>query len=252
MDEKHLSDGGGRKVFYVPQRIAMAATVALLLSVGTFFRLHRETTVVPPGENMTVEFPDGSLAELNENSTLYFHPLWWPVSRKVYQDGEAFFKVKKGKSFEVITSLGTTEVLGTTFTVYARENRFSVTCHTGQVRVMDASSKHAVTLSMNERAEAKTSGELEVRSVSVERFVPAWKSNILLFTSTPLRQVFDKIEEHYDVRIEAPANLNLIYTGNFHLDQSAEKIISLVCRPFNLTYEKRSESEYRIIPSSGD
>ncbi|MEN8156538.1 MAG: FecR family protein [Bacteroidota bacterium] len=246
----HRAEIPTRHVFFGNRRVALAATLALLLSVGSFLRLYRVKTQSPQGENITIELPDGSLAELNEQTTLYFHPLWWPVSRKVYQEGEAFFKVKEGRNFEVLTPLGTTEVLGTTFTVFAREDRFSVTCHSGRVKVIQASSEHYVNLSQNERADLNNAGEFEVRNVRVDRFTPAWKGEFLMFTSTPLRQVLDEIEAQFGIQIETPENMNYIYTGNFAQDQTAEKIISLICRPFDLVYEKRSGSEYHIFPSA--
>jgi ferric-dicitrate binding protein FerR (iron transport regulator) len=241
-----------RHVVFGSRTIALAATLTLLLSVGTFLRLYRVKTICPQGENITFELPDGSLAELNEQTTLYVHPLWWPVSREVHLEGEAFFNVKEGKRFAVHAPLGTTEVLGTTFTIYAGEERFSVTCHSGRVQVNQASSDHSLILSQNERAELNSSGELEVRKVKVDRFIPAWKKKLLMFTSTPLRQVFDEIEDQYGIRIVAPEDLNQIYTGSFPQDQPVEKILSLICRPFDLVYEKRSGSEYHIIPSTVD
>jgi ferric-dicitrate binding protein FerR (iron transport regulator) len=241
-----------RHVFIGKRSIALAATLALLLSVGTFFRLYRVKTHCPEGEIITVELPDGSLAELNESTTLYFHPLWWPVSREVYLEGEAFFTVTEGKEFAVVTPMATTEVLGTAFTVYARENRFSVTCHSGRVRVMQTSSEQFVSLSQNERADLKNTGEFGVRKVRVDPFTPAWKETLLRFTSVPLRQVFDEIEDQFGIRIETPEDMDYVYTGNFAMDQSVEKILSLICRPFNLEYEKRSGSEYNIYPSPVD
>lgn len=249
---KQSARGSARHLIIRYERIALAATIALLLSVGVFSRLYRVKTVCHVGESLTVELPDGSLAELNESTTLHFYPLWWPLSRKVYQEGEAFFEVKNGRRFTVCTSLGNTEVLGTTFTVFAREKRFIVTCHSGQVRVKDALSEQSVILAMNERADLDSGGEFEITEVKVDRSSPAWENRLLMFRSTPLRQVLDKIEEQYGVQIETPEDLNLVYTGNFRLDQSAEKIISLICRPFNLKYEKGSESEYQIIPSEGN
>jgi ferric-dicitrate binding protein FerR (iron transport regulator) len=249
LGEVHSGQDATRRIGFNYQRLAMAATLAMLLAVGSFLRLYRETTVTLPGEGTTIELPDGSLAELNENTTLYYHPLWWSVSRKVSLEGEAFFEVKKGKQFNVRTSLGTTGVLGTTFTVLSRDNRFRVTCHSGQVRVRKASSKQSAILSMNERAELTSTGELEISTVRVERLTPAWESKLLMFASTPLRSVFDRIESQFGIRIETPEDLNYIYTGNFNIDQSPEKILSLICRPFNLVYEKQAASEYKILPA---
>jgi hypothetical protein len=118
--------------------------------------------------------------------------------------------------------------------------------------VNQASSEHSVTLSQNERADLMNTGVFEVRKVRVDRFSPAWKAKFLKFTSTPLRQVFDVIEEQYGIQIDTPEDIDHMYTGNLTPDQSVEKIISLICRPFGLVYEKRSGTEYLILPSTVD
>ncbi len=233
-------------------RIALAASLAMLISLTAFLRLYRVTTECQPGERLSVELPDGSLADLNENTQIYVHPLWWRLSRKVYQEGEVFYQVKSGKKFTVQTAQGTTEVLGTTFTVLARNEKFTVTCHSGSVRVKNASAKRSVVLSPNERAELTLRENFEISKINVERNSPAWENRLLVFTSSPLRSVFDEIEDLFDVQIETPGKLNFVYTGSLKTDQSADKIISLICRPFNLDYEKSSESEYTVIPGKGD
>ena len=241
-----------RQVFFTSRRIALAASLALLLSVGFFSRFYRVQTDCPAGENMTVTLPGGSVAELNGGTTLHVHPLWWPLSRKVYQEGEAFYTVKQGNTFAVRTPGGTAEVLGTTFTVFDREERFNVTCHTGRVRVKATSDARPVDLSRNERAELTRDGSFEVRKVKVDPYEPAWNSPRLTFTSAPFRQVMEEVERYYGIRVSMPAQLDLRYTGNFKLNPSVEKTLSLLCRPFNLNYEKRSESEYQITRSTGD
>lgn len=241
-----------RYILPVKKWIALAASVALLLAAAAFMRLFQEQTVCPPGEHATLQLPDGSLAELNARTTLTYHPLWWPLSKRIDMEGEAFFNVKKGKNFRVVTALGATEVLGTTFNVYARDDQFRVTCHSGRIRVTSSASKHTITLSHDEKAELNTSGEFKVSNVKVERLSPGWKHNLLMFTSTPLRLVFDEIERRYGILIKTPEDMRYIYSGNFALDASVEKVLSLICRPFDLVYEQTSESEYHIYPSAVD
>ena len=238
--------------FSLKRSIALAASLTLLVSLGTFSRLYRVKTICPPGENMTLELPDGSVAELNGRTSLVHYPLWRPVSRRIHLEGGAFFNVKEGKRFEVHTPRGVTYVLGTTFTVLSRASSFSVTCHSGRVSVSTNSGGGSMTLQQNERAYLNSSGELELRDIKVDPYVPAWKNKFLKFAGTPLEQVFDMIGEQYGIRIETPGNLDYLYTGNLATDQSVEKIISLICRPFGLVYEKRSGSEYCIFLSSKD
>jgi len=227
---------------------ALAASLAMLLVIGSFLRLYKVEVVNIAGENVSAELPDGSIAQLNGNTTIHYHPVWWYVSRKVDQEGEAFYQVKHGKTFSVVTAMGSAEVLGTTFTVLSRGQKFSVTCHTGKVGVQEHGSGNYVTLERNEKARL-SDGVLKLSRIPVDAHTPAWNRKIFVFTSTPISTVFEEIESQFNIEIDTPEDLNLIYTGSFKRDQSADKIISLICRPFNLDYEKRSDSEYRIYSS---
>ena len=232
--------------------IGMAASIALLVSVTAFMRFYRVTTQCPGGEQVSRELPDGSIAELNGPATLSLHPLWWPFSRKVIMEGEIFFHVREGGRFEVSATEGTTEVLGTTFNVYARDRRFEVTCHSGRVLVSAAGSEQSVILSQDQRAALNERGSFDISKVSVGRFAPLWKSDLMMFTSTPLRQVFDEIQRHYGIRVTTDGELNYIYSGRFTRGQPVENVLSLVCRPFDLVYERKSGSEFHVYPAVKD
>lgn len=241
----------GRHIRFRPW-ILLAASIALLFAVATFMRFYPATKMCPPGEQATLELPDGSVAELNALTTITYHPLWWPFSKRIDLEGEAFFNVKKGKKFMVVTKMGTTEVLGTAFNVYARKDRFRVTCHSGLVRVISRGSKQTVSLSPDKRAELNPAGEFDITDVKVDPYSPEWKSDLLMFNSVPLRLVFNEIERQYGIMIETPEEMPYIFSGHFALDPSVEKVLSLLCRPFDLVYERTSGSEYRIYPSPVD
>lgn len=234
------------------QWISLAASVALVVSVTALIRYYRVTTSCSAGEQVSRELPDGSVAELNGPTTLSVHPLWWPFSRRVEMKGEAFFHVSEGRSFRVSAPQGTTRVLGTAFNIYARDNRFEVTCHSGRVLVSATGSEHSVTLSQDQAAELNRRGSFDVLQVSVDRFSPSWKSNLMIYTSTPLRQVFDVIERQYGIRIVTPDGMDHTYSGRFATDLSVDNILSLVCRPFDLVYERKSDTEYHVYPAAKD
>jgi len=229
--------------------LALAASLLLLFSVGSFMRFHAVKTYCPEGVQTSLNLPDGSVVEVNAATTIAYHPYWWFLSRKVSLDGEAFFSVKEGKRFQVVSVKGTTEVLGTTFNVFAREENYQVTCHSGRVRVSDAISNHSVILSHNEQAVLEESGGFDVKLMEDQGFTPAWTRNLIMFTSAPLRLVFDEIERQYGIVIETPAGMKQVYSGNFSLDQSVENILSLLCLPFDLEYERQTGNSYLVFPS---
>jgi hypothetical protein len=81
-----------------------------------------------------VEFPDGSIAYLNTNSSVSYDPEF--KERVVEQTGEVFFEVTKSDSpFIVKTEVGEVRVLGTEFDVKADDAQLSVEVESGSVEI---------------------------------------------------------------------------------------------------------------------
>ena len=231
------------------QWLALAASLVLLFSVSAFMRFYSVKTFCPQGVHAALQLPDGSEVELNAATHVKYHPYWWFISRQVELDGEAFFHVEKGKSFKVVSSKATTEVLGTTFNVFARGADYMVTCHTGSVKVTDAVTNESVTLSPEEKSMLKQTGGFTVTKVSDQRPEPGWTDNLIMFGSTPLRLVFEEIERQFGIVIETPAGMQQVYSGNFSLNQPVENILSLLCLPFDLAYERQTGNTYLVYPA---
>ncbi len=250
LEKKDRSPVPVRRMIPGKQWFALAASLVLLLSVGSFMRFYAVKTTTPEGVHTAVNLPDGSVVQVNAASSLAYHPYWWFASRKVSLEGEAFFSVEAGKRFRVVSDLGTTEVLGTTFNVFARDENYRVTCHSGSVRVSGALTHQSVVLAPSEQAVLDESGTLTVRQLELERQSPGWTRNTFMFNSAPLRHVFDEIERQYGIVIESPAAMPHVYSGNFSLDTSVENILYLLCLPFDLEYERQSGNVYLVHPSS--
>ena len=234
------------------QWLAVAASIALLLAGSGFLRFYSVSSITPAGEHASLRLPDGSTVELNAETTLKYHPYWWRITRSVEFEGEAFFKVIPGSKFKVVSPQTFTEVLGTSFNIFARELEYNVACHSGKVRVTARSSNDNVLLTPNKHAHLDQSGSFKVASADDQEDVPAWTNNLLMFASTPLRLVFDEIERQYGIKIVTPEGMHLSYSGNFALDASLENILTLLCLPFDLLYEQTSGNTYTISPSPVD
>ncbi len=232
------------------QWLALAASLVLLLSVSGFMKFYTVRTFCPEGVHTSQQLPDGSTVELNASTHLSYHPYWWFISREVKLEGEAFFHVEKGKKFKVHSSLATTEVLGTTFNVFARGEDYVVSCHTGSVRLSESKTGSAVILSPNERGQMETSGGFSVTKLEDALSSPGWTDNLIMFSSAPLRLVFEEIERQFGIVIETPEGMQQVYSGNFSLDQPVENILSLLCLPFDLEYEHQNGNKYLVHPST--
>jgi transmembrane sensor len=228
-------------------KLAIAAIFIVSFSLTIFLRTY--TVSINSFENKLVfnELPDGSNITLNANSTIKYHPYWWWANRSIDLNGEAFFQVQKGKTFIVKSESGITEVLGTTFNVFARGQSYEVICVTGKVKVQATQTSHAVILHPSQKASLLESGELEVKQDIHIKNINSWRSSKLIFTSISLIDVFKEIEQLYRVNIMLPVELDQQYTGSFDKPGSVEDVLQLICRPFDLKVVKVKDHQYQIF-----
>ncbi len=223
----------------------VAAIAVLLVGSVVFMRFYSVEFHTENGEFATYILPDGSEVELNAGSTISYQPYWWSFSRGVQLDGEAFFKVEKGSQFSVHSDYGTTQVLGTSFNIYSRDNVYNVYCKTGKVKVMDLN-KNQVYLEPGDFAQTTSTNIVSLEIAEAE--VLSWKRGEFVYNTTPLTKVLEDFERQYSVNIEV---LNkevekLNFTGIFERSVIAEDAIKLVCLTFDLTFEKTDKLTYTI------
>jgi len=246
--ETRLAEKPAGKVLHFRKRsliYAVAATILLLAGAFSLMRFYTNTVICPAGEHLAYQLPDGSAVQLNADSKITYHPYWWNFSREVRFDGEGFFQVEKGSEFSVISGAGTTEVLGTSFNIFAREGEYKVTCLSGQVKVTSFA-KAEVVLSPDYSAQVSSTGEIIMTKEVNAHDTYAWIDNMFRFTSKPLGQVFQEIARQYNVRITLRSPIELTYTGFFSKNRPLEETLTLVCTPFGLNFAKISEKEYVI------
>ena len=107
-------------------QIAAAAVIVVSLSLGIFMNSFTITNRTLAAHTFSTKLPDGSDVMLNAGSQISYKPYWWWANRHVELQGEAFFKVKEGDTFSVESAIGITEVLGTSFNIFSRDQRYEV------------------------------------------------------------------------------------------------------------------------------
>lgn len=227
-------------------RLAIAATLLLLLGLAGVMRYITTSVETLPGEHQLVSLPDGSTIEMNAASVLNYHPYWWRFERTLTFSGEAYFEVKKGIPFTVKSQRGATRVLGTSFTIYSRKDIYRVTCLTGKVKVMDIKTLNDVILDPDQYAELNQKNEFNVKKNIDVNTAKSWIDNKFIFTSTPISEVIEEIERQFDVSISGYEKFNNQYTGNFDRNQNIEQVLELVCRPLGIDFQKINATEFEL------
>lgn len=237
----------GKKRILPSYVLYMAAGIALLACLSTFAAIYTKTIYVPSGTHMAITLPDDSRVNLNSGSELSYKPLSWFVTRRVTMEGEAFFNVKKGRKFDVISQGGKTSVLGTSFNIYSRANDYNVVCITGTVRVSSASGMESVVLTPGEMTSINSQMGLNPVSSADTMQIKSWQKNMISYNSVPLEKVFKELERQYDITVEFPSGLAKTWSGAINIDSmSAEDALINVCRPFDLEVTRKSDKKYVI------
>jgi len=210
--ESRVSDPDiGRKLPAVARIrfMAAAASVLFLFSVGfylysdyLFYDIYRTAY----GVTQNIRLEDGTEVKLNAHSTLKVpKDLGRENIRKVWLDGEAFFHVAKRPAkvkFVVHTENLNVEVLGTRFNVNNRRGNTEVVLDEGSVKLYsdELNSDPVIMKPGDYVALHKEDTVFRKMAVKPEKYT-AWQANKLVFEDTPLREVAEKIEDYYGVKI---------------------------------------------------
>ena len=247
-----LMDEPKTKVLWPRRRIlqlSVAASIILAVALGTFSMVYTKTVYVPAGQHLTAQLPDGSTVEMNAETTLKFHPYSWFYQRKVEFEGEGFFSVKKGKKFTVESLLGETQVLGTSFNIFARGDNYKVFCKTGKVRVSNVAGE-SVLLSPNQKVMISAGVVSQPISVSEPENILSWRNDKFVFDAAPFNEVLKEIERQYGVSITTTEPLSNTISISFKKVPDVEKTLSIVCKPLGYSFVKKSLNHYEIIKNN--
>ncbi|WP_343485568.1 FecR family protein [Allomuricauda sp. d1] len=195
------------------QFLRVAAVVAVMLA-GSYFYLNSldESFSTDLAERTEIMLPDNSEVVLNADSKVSFSEKKWNKERKVSLEGEAFFKVAKGKKFTVSTENGYVTVLGTQFNVENRNGFFEVTCYEGLVSVSYQNIEKKLPAGTSFAAiDGKVQNSDKVATVK-----PSWMANESTFKSIPLKYVLAEFERQFDVEVNTEnVDTEQLFTGTF-------------------------------------
>ncbi|MBT8259525.1 MAG: FecR domain-containing protein [Bacteroidia bacterium] len=229
--EKRSKPSG--RVINMPVWLRVAAVLVISLGLYfTFFNSGDMTVSTLAGEKTMVSLPDDSEVHVNALSQIIYNPKNWKNKRAVDLDGEAYFKVAKGQTFDVITDDGVVTVLGTQFNVKQRLDFFEVKCFEGLVRVSSDQFEEKLPAGNVLRI---INGELTLSTTDSQ--IPTWIEGFSRFDEVPLMQVIDELKRQYGVEVSLNSvNTNRLFSGRFtHND--LEKALLEVTSPMDLTYE---------------
>ncbi len=223
-------------------KYGIAASLLLLVSIVLLNTIPRgESIRTDIAQKEEVILPDNSVVLLNAGSEIRFRESEWQENRSVHLEGEAYFKVAKGKKFDVITKQGMVSVLGTQFVVKDRKGHFEIKTFEGLVQV-----KTKDTLLQVGRGTAVKLMNGRFTNSLLTKSTPDWTQGTSSFTSSPLKEVLEELQLQYNISIEK-SNLpeNKLFTGSFPHD-NLEDALQSISIPMKLNYSISSEKEVSL------
>lgn len=248
--ESKLNKKASKKVlkfdFNKVVKYGIAASLIIGLGLLSFLRFYSVSITCPNGQHSSVFLPDSSKVTLNAGSNLAYHPFWWRFNRTIDFEGEAFFEVKKGKKFIVESEKGSTTVLGTSFNIYSRNNEYRVYCISGVVKVETTNMQTTVLMKHDYSIVNQDDKIVKLKNKEDTQNAVAWIKNEFVFTSMPIRLIYEEIERQFDITIEGKEYLRGISSFNTNRGSSPEEIIYSIGKPFGVKCVKISEKVYIV------
>lgn len=255
------------------QRIAVAASILVFLSIGSLWFLNTQTATYTQQEAFKhrvfkntgntlqqIALTDGSIVQLSANSILEFDEPFQNHKRQLHLTGEAIFEVAKDKTrpFTVYSGDISTTALGTKFRVinYPGQDLIKVHLYEGKVMVQNADSQHKKLnrdffllpddeLLYNKKLMTAT---LNSTATADAARVKGKKGSWISFNKTALANVFDQLAAKYQTRIQYTNDevKDLYFIGDFEKADSLFNILENIGQLNGLKVQKNTTGGYTI------
>lgn len=241
--EEKIAEAPKTKVVSINRRYWLTGVAAsFILAISAFFLLDRNSGIVDVhtalAETRIIYLPDSSVIHLNAETDVSYSKKDWKEERVVELSGEAFFEVKRGSNFSVITEKGKVEVLGTSFNVRSRGDMMSVACKTGKVRVTAIDSDGQIVLTPGLKTQVKRGILTESVDTKIED-IDSWRSGQYFLESTSIQEGFEELERIFNVKVvhELPI-VELERTGTWYFDiQNLKESVQFISISMALDFE---------------
>ncbi len=202
------------------QQPATSTTTRILHALGldnSDIAMQNNTVTIPPGKSYHITLADGTKVYMYAGSRLTYPVVFSGKERRVYLEGEAYFKVTKDKEhpFVISTDKAEAKVLGTELNVSCYKGE---PCHvallTGSVLVSDKKATRSVKLIPGQGVTVKENSPLAMSAENMDTYT-YWLQGFIYYDDAPLAEVTKNIGRWYNVNVvfdnEALKNLKLRY-----------------------------------------
>lgn len=213
---------------------AAAAVALLVLSIGSTYVLTKDKfaseemieNLTEAGKMKTIILPDGSIAQTNSGTILFYPKSFKGDTRTVHMIGEANFKVKKDDKKPFIIRSGSVSVtaVGTEFNVaaYPDNNEIVTTLIHGKVLVSCNNEHDSYILMPGQQVVyTRNSGKSKLTKANLED-VCAWQKGMFVFRGMSIQAILSSLEKRFGIAIQHNNNLFNDDKYNFHFRENSD------------------------------
>jgi transmembrane sensor len=219
--------------------VAAVAAVAIVVFVSGM--LISSQNIRNEGNNVvSFRLPDQSRVVLANESSVKFNKFFW--NRKVNLKGKAYFEVMKGSTFQVNTSKGNVEVLGTRFVVDEKNERLQVICFEGKVKATFGDEE---VILVPGAGILFSPDEKQVPLSEIEEY-PGIAMFSMQYNNAELGAVAKDMESFFGVQIKSIVKQPRYFSGTLNTG-NLETALSILTVSLQLEYKIQSDKSILII-----
>ena len=205
------------------KRFAIAASILIAAIAGSFLLQNRsQPTLI--GESYAaikeLNLTDGSSIYLRPYSRLFLlHEDQQKITYKL--EGEAYFNVTSNpkRIFTVETRQSVVQVFGTKFVLSDWGNASTVYLEEGQIRFESLGTGNALILEPGQSSKIDEFSDDPYMVQKNSKVYTDWLNNELVFSNDRVRDIFNELEQHYDIEIESVTSIDdETISGSIKLD----------------------------------
>lgn len=242
-----------------------AAIILLALFIGTLININWEKEVseplfseinVPLGQMSNITLHDGTQVWMNSGTSLKYANNFGDKNRKIFLEGEAFFKVKHNETpFIVQLKNCEVEVQGTSFNArsFTDENFSEVTLVEGSVKMNTLSGNEIVRLKPSEQITISEDLKNNILKNVDTAFYKSWIEGKIVFREERLADIALRLERWYnvDIQLTTPKIGDLCFSGTILKNKPFNQIVKAfeILLPVKIEYQNKLGEKDLIIIS---
>lgn len=186
--------------------LQVAAGIVIFLAASFIFASQyqwQETHFNQTGKLEKVLLPDGSLITLDKNASLsYWRTAVKEFDRDISLIGRAHFEITKNPDevFVVHNPMVDISVLGTQFTINQKENNTQIVLHEGKIQLSGEQLNQNILMDKAGSQIILDQFGIKKKNWISNTLYTSWMQNKISFQQCNVQEVFDFIEDSYDIQ----------------------------------------------------